>query len=261
MSDALQNEHNLPVTSETDHATPQAPHRRIRSFVRRAGRITLAQERALNSAWPIFGIEFETDSRSDSLAQLHDKKALDLDQIFGRTARTVLEIGFGNGDTLAQNAQLRPEVNFLGVEVHRAGVGRLLHEAVQRQLSNVKVICHDAVEVLDQLAPSSLDEVWVLFPDPWHKARHHKRRLIQPPFVDLLVTRMKLSGQLHLATDWQAYAEQMLAVLDANAQLKNRAQSKSGFTDRPAWRPLTRFERRGQRLGHGVWDLHFERIS
>lgn len=261
MSTELQNEHNLPPTSAAE-----AHHRRIRSFVRRAGRITVAQERALQEVWPNYGVEITSGSTPDSppnaICNSSNKKALDLLQIFGRRAPRVLEIGFGNGDTLLHGALTRPAVDFLGIEVHRAGVGHLLHNVAERKLPNVRVICHDAVEVLEQhLPPDSLDEVWVLFPDPWHKARHHKRRLIQAPFVELLVSRIKAGGTLHLATDWQAYAEQMLEVLTANPQLKNCAQDDSGFTTRPTWRPLTRFERRGQRLGHSVWDLHFERIN
>lgn len=257
MSTELPNEHNLPPTSAA-----RAHPRRIRSFVRRAGRITVAQERALQEAWPDYGIEISSDLAPDSICISSNNKALELRQIFGRNAPRVLEIGFGNGDTLLHGALSRPNVDFLGIEVHRAGVGHLLHNVAERKLTNVKVICHDAVEVLEQhLPPDSLDEVWVLFPDPWHKARHHKRRLIQAPFVELLVSRIKAGGTLHLATDWQAYAEQMLEVLTANPQLKNCAQDGSGFTHRPAWRPLTRFERRGQRLGHGVWDLQFERIN
>lgn len=224
--------------------------RRIRSFVRRAGRITLAQERALQHEWPRYGIELADNTP--------DVRPLDLAAIFGRPAPKVLEIGFGNGDTLRHVAASQRDRDFLGIEVHRAGVGRLLHEAARDGLDNLKVICHDAVEVLERhLTENSLDEVWILFPDPWHKARHHKRRLIQDPFVNLLASRMKMGGLLHLATDWQAYADQMREVMAANSHFTPLSDNAS----RPTWRPLTRFERRGQRLGHQVWDFSFKKIG
>ncbi len=227
-----------------------APHR-IRSFVVRAGRMTDAQRRALERLWPRYGLD---------LPVLADGAAtLDLDVAFGRTAPRVLEIGFGNGETLAALAAAHPERDHLGIEVHRPGVGHLLRLAEQQQLTNLRVICHDAVEVLERhLAPASLDEVLILFADPWHKKRHHKRRLIQPPFVALLASRLRAGGRLHLATDWQPYAEQMLEVLGASPQFANEAAA-GGFAPRPPWRQPTRFERRGARLGHGVWDLSYRR--
>ena len=245
------------MTTEPPHDHHDAAHsdesrgpHRIRSFVRRTGRITLAQERALQHEWSRYGIDLPDKTHRETL--------LNLSQIFGREAPKILEIGFGNGDTLRHVAAQQPDRDFVGIEVHRAGVGRLLHEASREQLTNLKVICHDAVEVLEHhLAASSLDEVWILFPDPWHKARHNKRRLIQGPFVELLASRMKMGALLHLATDWQAYAEQMLEVMTANLGFANLSDPSS----RPAWRPLTRFERRGHRLGHNVWDFSFKKIA
>jgi len=220
--------------------------RSIRSFVLRAGRITEAQQRALEALWPKYGVEFEPSP-------------LDLDALFGRSAPRVVEIGFGNGENLASLAQAHPDRDHLGIEVHRAGVGRVLNAVDNAALTNVRVICHDAVQVLEQqLAPQSLDEVLILFPDPWHKKRHHKRRLIQAPFVELAASRLKHGGLLRLATDWEAYGAQMLDVLGKCPLLENMSTS-GAFIERPAERILTRFEKRGARLGHGVWDLAFRR--
>ena len=235
--------------------TTPAP-RRIRSFVLRAGRITAAQQRALDDLWPRFGMEEIITGTRDGAP-----KALDLDKLFGRSAPRSLEIGFGNGDNLFALAKAHPERDFLGVEVHRAGVGHLLLEAAAADLKNLRVFCQDAVEVLEHgIGPAALDEVLILFPDPWHKKRHHKRRLIQPAFVDLLASRIAPGGRLQLATDWQPYAEQMLEVVGANPCFANLA-GEARYQPRPTWRALTRFERRGQRLGHGVWDLSFERLA
>jgi tRNA (guanine-N7-)-methyltransferase len=218
--------------------------RSIRSFVVRAGRTTEAQLRALEELWPKYGVEFEP-------------KALDLDALFGRTAARVVEIGFGNGENLATLAAAHPERDFLGIEVHRAGVGRLMLAAQTAQSTNLRIACHDAVEVLEhQLPPACLDEMLILFPDPWHKKRHHKRRLIQPPFVELAASRLKPGGMLRLATDWEPYAVQMLEVLSASPSLVNTA-ANGGYAEKPTSRITTRFEKRGQRLGHGVWDLAF----
>ena len=220
--------------------------RSIRSFVTRAGRITAAQQRALGELWPKYGIE-------------HDSAQLDLPAQFGRTAPCTLEIGFGNGENLVMLAQAHPERDYLGVEVHRPGVGRLLLALEERGLRNVRVICHDAVEVLEQqIAPACLAEILVLFPDPWPKKRHHKRRLLQPPFVALLARALESGGTLRCATDWQPYAQEMLLVLGAAADLHNLA-ADGGFIPRPAERIPTRFEKRGTRLGHEVWDLAFRR--
>jgi tRNA (guanine-N7-)-methyltransferase len=220
--------------------------RRVRSFVRRGGRITTAQARAIDQLWPQFGVEFAP-------------QPLELDAIFGRRAPRLLEIGFGNGDALLAIARERADWDCLGIEVHEPGVGRVLLQTQEFALPNVRVICHDAVEVLEQqIADESFDEVLVFFPDPWPKKRHHKRRLIQPAFVSLLAQKLKHSGVLRLATDWQPYAEQMLAVLNACELLVNGALERT-YAPRPANRPVTRFERRGQRLGHGVWDLEYGR--
>lgn len=237
-----------PMESDVSAEQQPAP-RRIRSFVLRAGRITAAQQRALEALWPRYGLE----------PPLPTAGPLDLDAVFGRRAPRSLEIGFGNGDNLLALAAAHPERDFLGVEVHRAGVGHLLLGAEAAGLENLRVICHDAVEVLEHaIAPAALDEVLILFPDPWHKKRHHKRRLVQPNFVALLASRLAPGGRLQLATDWEPYAQQMLDVVGASADFVNLAGA-AGYMPRPAWRALTRFERRGQRLGHGVWDLSFAR--
>jgi tRNA (guanine-N7-)-methyltransferase len=221
--------------------------RTIRSFVTRAGRITEAQQRALEESWPKYGVEFD------------GTQTLDLDALFGRRAPRVVEIGFGNGENLAALATAHPERDYLGIEVHRAGVGRLMLEAESAHLTNLRIACHDAVEVLEhQLPQDSLDELLILFPDPWHKKRHHKRRLIQPAFVELAASRLRSGGVLRLATDWEPYAIQMLDVLGANPTLENLSP-EGGYIEKPAERITTRFEKRGQRLGHGVWDLAFRR--
>jgi tRNA (guanine-N7-)-methyltransferase len=231
--------------------TDSTPRRGIRSFVVRAGRITRAQERALVELWPKYVLDWPAPATTPVALPF------DLNAVFGRAAPRTLEIGFGNGENLAALAARHPERDYLGAEVHRPGVGSLMLLAEQAHCSNLRIVCHDAVELL-QLAikPDTLDEVLVLFPDPWHKKRHHKRRLIQPAFATLLVSRLRQGGRLHLATDWQDYAEQMLAVLTGEPQLRNLADA-GGFVPRPDWRALTRFEKRGHRLGHGVWDLEF----
>ena len=224
-----------------------SPPRAVRSFVTRSGRITSAQERALRELWPKYGADLAA-------------APLDLDQLFGRRARRVAEIGFGNGDHLLALAAARPAEDFLGIEVHRPGVGRLLLQLEERALANVRVICHDAVEVLGRyLGGPCLDEILILFPDPWPKKRHHKRRLLQPAFVSLLAERLKGGGALRLATDWEPYAAEMLATLSAEPRLRNAAP-EGGFVPRPGERSPTRFERRGERLGHRVWDLEFSRV-
>jgi tRNA (guanine-N7-)-methyltransferase len=220
--------------------------RAIRSFVTRSGRITTAQERALEELWPKYGVELGV-------------APLDLGALFGRSGARIAEIGFGNGEHLLALAASRPADDFLGIEVHRPGIGRLLLQLEERGLDNVRVICHDAVEVLERhLQGPCLDEILILFPDPWPKKRHHKRRLIQPPFVHLLAARLRPGGALRLATDWEPYAAQMLAALAAEPALRNVA-ADAGFIPRPLERPATRFERRGERLGHRVWDLEFRR--
>lgn len=226
------------------------PHRNrpVRSFVLRAGRLGSGQQRALETLAPTLVLPWQP-------------QVLDLDAVFGRRAPRVLEIGFGMGDATAQVAQAQPATDFIGIEVHVPGVGALLKRIGEQQIGNLRLVQHDAVQVLGQmLAPQSLAGVHIWFPDPWHKKRHHKRRLIQSDFVRLLCTRLAPGGYLHLATDWQDYAEQMLAVLQAEPALLNSATATaSGYAPRPDWRPLTKFEQRGLRLGHGVWDLLFSR--
>ena len=220
--------------------------RRIRSFVLRAGRTTVAQERALDELWPAFGLDLQGTP-------------LDLARVFGREAPRCLEIGFGVGEVIGSLAQTNPHIDYLGIEVHRAGVGRLLLHAEKSSLKNLRVICHDAVEVLrDYIADSSLEETLIFFPDPWHKKRHHKRRLIEASFVALLSAKLRTGGILRLATDWQNYAEQMLLVCNAEPTLRSFSPDSS-YVPRPDFRPPTRFERRGERLGHGVWDLVYSR--
>jgi tRNA (guanine-N7-)-methyltransferase len=229
-------------------SAPKSPVVRtpIRSFVLRAGRLGPGQQRALDELGPRFVLPFVP-------------ALCDWDAAFGRQAPRFLEIGFGMGDATAQVAAAAPAQDFIGIEVHQPGVGALLKRIGEMRLSNIRILRHDAVEVLQQMVPpASLAGVHVWFPDPWHKKRHHKRRLIQPAFVALLASRLAPGAYLHCATDWQHYAEQMLEVLRAEPALKNQAD---GYAERPAWRPLTKFENRGLQLGHGVWDLLFSRAS
>jgi tRNA (guanine-N7-)-methyltransferase len=226
---------------------PPDRSRAIRSYVRRAGRITLAQERALLELWPRYGLEFQP-------------AWLDLDRIFDRAAARTLEIGFGNGEHLLERARSSPERDFLGVEVHRPGIGHLLLGAAGAGARNLRVIAHDAVEVMQQqIAPASLDELQLLFPDPWPKERHHKRRIVQPSFATLVASRLKPGGLWHLATDWEPYAQHMLEVLRACESLRNCA-ADGGFIDSVQARSATRFERRGVQLGHRVRELLFARL-
>ena len=225
---------------------PDDPIRRdhIRSFVLRQGRVSAAQSRHHQEGMPKWGIPYRA-------------APLDLAAAFGRSAPTILEIGCGMGETTASIAAAHPGNDYLGIEVHTPGVGSLLKEIATRELTNLRVIQHDAVEVVrDMIAPDSLSGIHIFFPDPWPKKRQQKRRLIQPEFVALLATRLAPSGYLHCATDWEDYAHQMLAVLSAEPLLLNMATS---FTPRPPYRPQTKFETRGLRLGHGVWDLVFRR--
>jgi len=230
----------------TDIGDPSPGQQPIRSYVLRQGRMSVAQRRAYDQLLERHAIAFTP-------------QPLDLDAAFGRGAPTVLEIGFGMGETTATIAQAHPEQNYLAVEVHTPGVGSLLKHIDAQQLVNLRIVQHDAVDVVAQmLAPATLDGIHVFFPDPWPKKRHHKRRLIQPPFVALLASRLRPGGYLHLATDWHDYALQMLAVLSAEPALRN---AHTGFAPRPAHRPATKFERRGVNLGHGVWDVLFRRTS
>ena len=226
--------------------------RHIRSFVLRQGRVSPAQQRACDTLLPCFGIPYAA-------------QPLDLDQAFGRAAPKILEIGFGMGDSTATIALAHPENDYLALEVHTPGVGNLLKLIDIQQITNIRIIRHDAVEVLrDMICSEAFSGVHIFFPDPWHKARHNKRRLIQAPFIAQLVQKLKPAcpelgrrgGYLHVATDWQDYAEQVLAVLSAEPLLENTA---ADYAPRPAYRPLTKFEQRGLKLGHGVWDLVFRR--
>jgi tRNA (guanine-N7-)-methyltransferase len=220
--------------------------RPIRSFVLRAGRVTPAQERAWAEAWPTFGRDY-------------DGIPLDLDEFFGRGAPRCLEIGFGSGEVIGALAKAHPETDYLGIEVHRSGVGRLLLQAQAERLANLRILCHDAVEVLENsIADQAFDSILIFFPDPWHKKRHHKRRLIDPRFVALLADKLRPNGILRLATDWHEYAEQMLRVAGGCERLRSLSADGT-YVLRPEFRPPTRFERRGTRLGHGVWDLAFEK--
>lgn len=229
----------------SEHTATQRALRPIRSFVLRAGRLGPGQARALAELGPRFLIPYR-------------ESPLDLDAAFARRAPKVLEIGFGMGETTARIAAEHPDIDYLGVEVHTPGVGALLKRIGELGLSNVRIIQHDAVEVVRHMLPEeSLDGVHIFFPDPWHKKRHHKRRLIQAEFVGLLARRLKPGAYVHLATDWEDYAQQMLKVLSAEPNLANTA---GGFAERPAYRPLTKFEQRGLRLGHRVWDLIFRRV-
>ncbi len=225
----------------------QALHARsIKSFVTRQGRVSNAQARALEVLLPQFGIPYAPTP-------------LDWAQCFVRTSPVIVEIGFGMGETTANIAAALPETNFLGIEVHNPGVGALLKEIGERGLSNLRIIQHDAVEVLTHMVPqASVDGIHIFFPDPWHKKRHNKRRLIQSPLVALLASRLAAGGYVHCATDWEPYAQQMLEVLSAEPALVNTAP---GFAPRPAYRPITKFESRGIRLGHGVWDVIFRKKS
>ena len=220
------------------------PPRAIRSFVLRTGRLTTGQARALETLGPQYVLPYQP-------------QPLDFAQVFGRTAPVVLEIGFGMGEATAHIASMLPDHDFICCEVHSPGVGALLMRVAEKGLRNVRIVQHDAVEVVERMvAPGSLAGVHVFFPDPWHKLRHHKRRLIQPAFVAQLATRLRPGGYIHCATDWENYAQQMLEVLSAQPLLQNAA---AGYADKPHYRPLTKFENRGLKLGHGVWDLVFRR--
>lgn len=220
----------------------------IRSFVRREGRMTDGQTRAIEKLWPQFGCSIADGSFNQQTE-------------FKRTAPLIFEIGFGMGHSLLQMAQSEPYHDFVGVEVHRPGVGRLLQDIDEAKINNIKMYAEDAVEVLSQcIADGSLSIVQIYFPDPWHKKRHHKRRLIQPTFVGLIRQKLKVGGVLHLATDWENYAQQMMEVVSANTHFKNRAGDQQ-YSPKPERRPNTKFEKRGERLGHGVWDLVFERVD
>lgn len=243
--------HTNPESTQEDAHNPLRD-RRIRSYVTRAGRVSNAQQRSLDTLWPVYGIDYHPQALNLAAA---------FDQSPEVVAPTVLEIGFGMGETSAIIAAQRRDINFLGIEVHTPGVGALLKQAGAEELHNLRIISHDAVEVLEHMiVPGSLAGVHIFFPDPWHKARHHKRRLIQPPLIALLASRLAPGGYLHCATDWENYAEQMLEVLGAEPLLANTATGYAERTNPYVTRPATKFEQRGLRLGHGVWDLVFKRV-
>ena len=223
--------------------------RTVRSFVLRAGRTTAGQAKAFSDVGPRFLLPYTA-------------LAMDYAASFEHQAPTILEIGFGMGEATAQIAALRPQDNFLCCEVHTPGVGALLKRIAEQSLSNIRILQHDAVEVIDHMLPlASLDGAHIFFPDPWHKTKHNKRRLIQPPLIAKLAARLKPSGYLHCATDWAPYAQQILAVLSAEPLLRNTARLEAGgYAPKPDYRPLTKFENRGLKLGHGVWDLVFTRV-
>ncbi len=217
---------------------------RIRSFIRRQGRATAAQKNALEFLWEKYCLD---------PMQHYDFKA-----VFGRIAPLIVEIGFGNGESLAKMAQQNPDYNYLGIEVHRPGVGHLMMLLEQQQLANVRLFHHDAIEILEQQIPDhSLTGVQLFFPDPWQKRCHHKRRIVKPSFVELLSKKLMLGGYFHAATDWEHYAKEMLSILSETDKLTNASHNNT-YCERPAYRPLTKFEQRGIRLGHGVWDLIFK---
>ncbi|WP_022940889.1 tRNA (guanosine(46)-N7)-methyltransferase TrmB [Psychromonas hadalis] len=240
----------------TEQKTPQgneneAPQekpkymRKIRSFVKREGRMTNRQQTAIDTLWESMGIDYK-------------EEMLDFVAIFGRDAPVVLEVGFGMGKSLIEMALKAPEKNFIGIEVHGPGVGACLADAGEAGLTNLRVINHDAVEVLAHMLPEkSLATFQLYFPDPWHKARHNKRRIVNETFIDNMRKKLVIGGVIHMATDWQPYAEHMLEVMNATSDFENTAEGD--YAPRPDWRPLTKFENRGQRLGHGVWDLLFTR--
>lgn len=223
-------------------------HRTIRSFVRRAGRITPSQQRALDELWPVFGLPY-------------DETLLDLSVLFGRSAPTVLEIGFGNGESLVEQAAADPDRNFIGIEVHEPGVGHCLLKAEEAGIQNLRVICHDAIEVLTHQVPAgSLARVNLYFPDPWPKKRHHKRRIVKPAFLDLVANRLGNGGTLNIATDWANYAEHIDEVLSQSDHF-TCIERREHDGDRPFERPRTKFERRGLRKGHGICDWCFEKVT
>lgn len=229
---------------QSEAETAQQHKRGIRSFVLRQGHMTAAQQRAIDTLWPLFGVDYRP-------------QAADLNAVFGRGSPKVLEIGFGMGTATVEIAKRLPDTDFLAVDVHGPGVGNILKLIDEQQVKNIRVMRHDAVEVVENmLADGSLDGIHIFFPDPWHKKRHHKRRLIQTPFVAKLLPKLKTGGYIHLATDWEEYAVQMLDVLGSFGALRNTAEN---YAPTPGYRPETKFEARGKRLGHGVWDLVFVR--
>ncbi len=228
-------------------AVKDESHPRIRSYIRRQGRATAGQQNALDKYWDDYCLDPEAE--------------YDFNQVFARPAPLIVEIGFGNGSSLAEMAEANPDFNYLGIEVHRPGVGHLMLLSQQKGLQNIKIFHHDAIEILENKIPDNfLAGVHLFFPDPWHKRKHHKRRIVRPSFTALLQKKLKKSGYFHAATDWEHYAQEMLKVLSSAPGLVNTSESNT-FCDRPDYRPLTKFENRGLRLGHGVWDLVFEKLN
>lgn len=226
----------------------EQPLRRLRSFVRRQGRLTEGQSRALDTLWDEYGLELS-------------QGPLNFEQVFGNNHPTVLEIGFGDGVSLLEMARTGSDKNFIGVEVHRPGVGKLINDAQRDDVHNIKVFCDDAIDVLEKsITPNSLDGVQLFFPDPWHKKRHNKRRIVQPQFAQQIRAKLKVGGYFHMATDWEPYAEHMMDVMSQAEGYKN-SSGNGNYSPRPACRPITKFERRGERLGHGVWDLIFTKVE
>ncbi|MGZ5029907.1 MAG: tRNA (guanosine(46)-N7)-methyltransferase TrmB [Methylobacter sp.] len=226
-------------------ASEKTPSHRIRSFIRRQGRITQGQQLALDNHWDRYCLDPNAD--------------YDFSQVFGRTAPLIVEIGFGSGDSLAKMAAANPDKDYIGIEVHRPGVGHLMLLLDQQGLTNVRIYCHDAIEIIERkIADNSLAGVHLFFPDPWPKKKHHKRRIVRPSFVELLARKLQPGGYFHAATDWQNYAESMLEVLSAGTRISNSSNT-GDYCERPDYRPLTKFEQRGIRLGHGVWDLIFKK--
>ncbi|WP_372740936.1 tRNA (guanosine(46)-N7)-methyltransferase TrmB [Neptunomonas sp.] len=222
--------------------------RTVRSFVKRAGRTTEGQQKALEDVWPVMGLEVKSGPVVFS-------------EVFGRDAPVVLEIGFGMGDSLLEMARREPEKNYIGIEVHTPGVGRLLSNASDEGLTNIRIFAEDAIEVLAKCIPdNSLDVVQLFFPDPWHKKRHHKRRIVQPDFAQNLRKKLKIGGYFHMATDWENYAEHMMDVMSAAEGYTNK-MGEGQYSPQPEWRPVTKFQKRGERLGHGMWDLMFEKTE
>jgi len=219
---------------------------RIKSFIRRIGRMTEAQRNALDTLWDKYCLDPEG--------------VCDFSEVFGRHAPIILEIGFGNGESLAKTAEDNPDKDYIGIEVHKPGVGNLLAQLERKQISNVRIFYHDAIEVLEKCIPThSLTGMHLFFPDPWHKRKHHKRRIVRPSFVKLMAQKIQPAGYFHAATDWQHYAQHMLKILAVADQFTNMSESHD-YCPRPDYRPLTKFEQRGLRLGHGVWDLIFKRV-
>lgn len=232
-------------TVETAEFTADGRYKRkVRSFVLRTGRLSDYQRQTMNQNWAFYGLE-------------HQNQPFDFAKIYGNTHPVILEIGFGMGKSLVEMAKANPNKNYLGIEVHTPGVGACIAYAIEQQVTNLRVICHDATEILrDCIADNTLGGLQLFFPDPWHKAKHHKRRIVQPHFVTQICQKLNREGFIHMATDWQNYAEQMLSVLQAEPCLRNLS-TKQDYISRPDFRPLTKFEQRGQKLGHGVWDLYF----